>query len=149
MPQTPDLTKYLDAGTEFVSVTRGQARDRAQELVAQGQLAQNQVQSFIDGLLEGSRRGADFLTAVVRQEIQRQVQSVGIATTDDLARLEAKLAKQAKASKSAPKASGDSAPKASAKASAKKSPKSSAKKPAKRSDDASVIAAESDVAAAS
>ncbi len=149
MPQTPDLTKYLDAGTEFVSVTRGQARDRAQELVAQGQVAQSQVQSFVDGLLEGSRRGADFLTAVVRQEIQRQVQSVGIATTDDLARLEAKLAKQADAAKSGSKPSAETAAKKSAKSSAKKSPKSSAKKPAKRSDDPSAVAAEPDVAAAS
>ena len=144
MPQTPDLNRYLDAGTEFVAVTRAQARYRAQELVAQCQLAQNQVQSFIDGLLEGSRRGADFVTGLVRQEIQRQVQSVGIATKDDLARLEAKLAKQSKAAKSStksPKAAKDSSTKV-----AKQPSKKSAKQSAARS---ATAAAESDVAAAS
>ena len=104
MPQTPDLTKYLDTGAEFVALSRKQARERAQELVQQGQLAQNQVQGFVDGLVEGSRRRTDLLMDGVRQEIQRQVQSVGIATKDDLAKLEAKLTKQTKAStKSAPK----------------------------------------------
>ena len=141
MPQTPDLNKYLDAGTEFVALTRAQARDRAQELVGQGQLAQNQVQSFVDGLLEGSRRGADFVAALVRQEIQRQVQSVGIATKDDLARLEAKLAKQPKAAKASEK---------SEKGSSAKAAKQSAKKTAKQSAGrAATTAPEPDVAAAS
>ena len=93
MPQTPDLTKYLDAGAEFVAlVPQAGARTRAQELVQQGQLAQNQVQGFVDGLVEGSRRRTDLLMDGVRQEIQRQVQAVGIATKDDLVKLEAKLA---------------------------------------------------------
>src|SRR3954454_9559110 len=94
MPQTPDLTKYLDAGAEFVALSRKQARERAQELVAQGQLAQNQVQGFDDGLVEGSRRRTDVLMDAVRQETQRQVQAVGIATKDDLVKLDGKLAKQ-------------------------------------------------------
>ncbi|MGZ4714834.1 MAG: hypothetical protein ACXV9S_17850, partial [Acidimicrobiia bacterium] len=101
MPQAPDFNKYLNAGAEFVALTRAQARERAQELVSQGQLAQSQVQGFVDGLVDESRRRTDMMMDVVRQEIQRQVQSVGIATKDDLARLEAKLAKQEKAVKSA------------------------------------------------
>lgn len=99
MPQTPDFGKYLNAGAEFVSVTRAQARKRANDLVAQGQLAQDQVQGFVDGLVDESRRRRDVLVDIVRQEIQRQVKVLGIATKDDLARLEARLAKQAKAAK--------------------------------------------------
>lgn len=101
MPQTPDFGKYLNAGAEFVSVTRAQARKRANDLVAQGQLAQDQVQGFVDGLVDESRRRRDVLVDIVRQEIQRQVKVLGIATKDDLARLEARLAKQAKAAKKA------------------------------------------------
>lgn len=99
MPQTPDFGKYLNAGAEFVAVTRAQARKRANDLVAQGQLAQDQVQGFVDGLVDESRRRRDVLVDVVRQEIQRQVKVLGIATKDDLARLEARIAKQAKATK--------------------------------------------------
>jgi polyhydroxyalkanoate synthesis regulator phasin len=131
MPQTPDLSKYLDAGAEFVALTRSQARERAQELVKQGELSKNQVTGFVDGLVEESRRRTDFFMDVVRQEIQRQVQAVGIATKDDLVKLEAKLAKQTKVAKQ-PGAKASSAKagakKAGKKATAKKSGTTAAKK---------------------
>lgn len=122
MPQTPDLSKYLDAGAQFVAMTRAEARRRARELVEAGQLAQGQVQAFVDDLVEESRRRADEMTDVVRKEIQRQVKTLGIATKDDLSRLEAKLSKQtAKAAKQSSKSG-------TKKTSAKKSSKSGAKK---------------------
>ena len=93
MPQTPDWAKYLSAGVEFVAITQTQARSRAKELVSQGQLAQSQVQGFVDDLVEESRRRSDSIVEVVRQEIGRQVKTLGIATKEDLARLEAKLAR--------------------------------------------------------
>ncbi len=93
MPQTPDWAKYLSAGVEFVAITQTQARTRAKELVSQGQLAQSQVQGFVDDLVEESRRRSDSIVEVVRQEIGRQVKTLGIATKEDLARLEAKLAR--------------------------------------------------------
>jgi polyhydroxyalkanoate synthesis regulator phasin len=94
MPQTPDLSRYLDAGAQFVAMTRSEARRRAKELVAAGQLAQGQVQSFVDDLVDESRRRTDEMTNVVRKEIQRQMTALGIATKDDLARLESKLTKR-------------------------------------------------------
>ena len=91
MPQTPDWAKYLNAGVEFVAITRSQARARAKELVAQGQLAQEQVQGFVDDLVDDSRRRTDMMMDLIRQEIGRQVKTLGIATKDDLARLEARI----------------------------------------------------------
>jgi polyhydroxyalkanoate synthesis regulator phasin len=92
MAQRPDLSRYLDAGADFVALTRSQARARAKELVAQGQLAQEQVQGFVDDLVDESRRRTDEMLEVVRREIQRQVKALGIATKDDLARLETRIA---------------------------------------------------------
>jgi polyhydroxyalkanoate synthesis regulator phasin len=150
MPQTPDWNKYLDAGVEFVAMTRAQARKRAKELVGTGQLAQEQVQGFVDDLVDESRRRTDLMMDVVRKEIQRQVKTLGIATKEDLARLEARLAKQAgssaktaakqaakakakpAAAKKAKKSSGSSAKKKSAKAGAKKATKKTSKSGAKR-----------------
>ena len=132
MPQAPDFSRYLNAGAEFVALTRAQARERAHELVAQGQLAQSQVQTFVDGLVDESRRRTDQMMDVVRQEIQRQMQSVGIATKDDLAKLEARLAKQAKTTKKVgTKATKKSAKAGTKKSAAKKSSKKAAKKAAK------------------
>jgi polyhydroxyalkanoate synthesis regulator phasin len=96
MPQPLDLSKYLDAGAEFVALTRAQARKRAKELVGQGQLAQEQVQGFVDELVDESRKRTDLLLEIVRKEIQRQVKTLGIATKEDLARLEKKLGKSDK-----------------------------------------------------
>ena len=135
MPQPPDWNKYLDAGVEFVAMTRTQARQRAKELVGTGHLAQEQVQGFVDDLVDESRRRTDGLLEVVRKEIQRQVKTLGIATKDDLARLETRLAKQTKqtkpakaAKKSAKKAAKKSATKGSG---AKKSAKSGTKQSAR------------------
>jgi len=137
MPQPPDWNRYLDAGAEFVAMTRTQARKRAKELVSQGQLAQEQVQGFVDDLVDESRKRTDVLLEVVRKEIQRQVKTLGIATKEDLARLETKMAKQspAKTGKAAaPKTPSSSKPKAKSKPkqSAKKTAKKTAKKSAKQ-----------------
>jgi polyhydroxyalkanoate synthesis regulator phasin len=96
MPQTPTWSRYLDAGAEFVAVTRDEARRRAADLVSQGQLAQEQVQSFVDGLMEESRKRTEATMDVVRKEVRRQIKSLGIATKSDLAKLEARLTKEMK-----------------------------------------------------
>ena len=136
MPQTPDWAKYLNAGAEFVAITRSQARARAKELVAQGQLAQEQVQGFVDDLVDDSRRRTDMMMDLIRQEIGRQVKTLGIATKDDLARLEARIVSKSTAVKSdakstAKKSAKKSAPKkksAAKKTAAKKSGKKTAAK---------------------
>jgi polyhydroxyalkanoate synthesis regulator phasin len=124
MPQPPDWNKYLDAGAEFVAMTRTQARKRAKELVSQGQLAQEQVTGFVDDLVDESRKRTDVLLEVVRKEIQRQVKTLGIATKEDLAKLESKIAKQAKPAKSA-KSSKKTADKTAKKATKKRAASSS------------------------
>ena len=127
MPQSPDWNKYIDAGAQFVALTRADARRRAKELVAQGMLAQGQVQSFVDDLVEESRRRTDDMLDVVRKEIQRQVRQLGIATKDDLARLEARLAKQGGAKQATAKKDG-----AKKSAALKSGKKAAAKKAAKK-----------------
>jgi polyhydroxyalkanoate synthesis regulator phasin len=127
MPQTPTWSRYLDAGAEFVAVTRDEARRRAADLVSQGQLAQEQVQGFVDGLMEESRKRTDATMDLVRKEVRRQVKSLGIATKSDLAKLEARLTKEmkranGKAGKATKKpAKGKSTKKAAAKKDARKS----------------------------
>ena len=123
MPQTPDWAKYLSAGVEFVAITQTQARSRAKELVAQGQLAQSQVQGFVDDLVDESRRRSDSIVELVRQEIGRQVKTLGIATKEDLARLEAKLARAT---------AGGTSPARPAKAPAAKKSAAKKKSPAKK-----------------
>ncbi|MEP6625291.1 MAG: hypothetical protein ABJC79_12670 [Acidimicrobiia bacterium] len=126
MPQTPDWAKYLNAGVEFVAITRSQARASAKELVSQGQLAQEQVQGFVDDLVDESRRRTDTMMDLVRAEIGRQVKTLGIATKDDLSRLEARIVSKTAPAKSTAKK--PAAKKPAAKKPAAKKP--AAKKPA-------------------
>ena len=105
MPQSPDLTKLIEAGMNFTELRRSQARQLVAELVAQGQLARDQATSTVDEVLELSRRRREDLRSFVQGEIQRQVRALGIATRDDLDRLERKItAKPSTAKRTAPKA---------------------------------------------
>jgi polyhydroxyalkanoate synthesis regulator phasin len=92
MPQGPDLTKLIETGMNFTELRRSQARQIVSELVAQGQLARDQAASTVDEMLELSRRRREDLRSFVQTEIQRQVRALGIATRDDLDRLERKIA---------------------------------------------------------
>lgn len=118
MPQGPDWKQYLDAGVEFTEVTRAQARRRAEQLVREGKLARERVQAFVDDLVALSRRRTEQVAELVRREVARQVKVLGIATKDDLAALEARLAGTAK--KAAASTSRKKAP--AKKASATKAP---------------------------
>jgi polyhydroxyalkanoate synthesis regulator phasin len=126
MPETPDWKRALETGMQFTELRRSQARQLASELVAQGQLARDQVSTAVDELVELSRRRSDAFRAVVRNEVQRQLGSLGLATKADLAALERKLTKATKAT--AKKSAKKAAEKASKKGPAKKS--SAKKRPA-------------------
>ncbi|MFM7271620.1 MAG: hypothetical protein ACKO2C_08300 [Actinomycetes bacterium] len=94
MPQRPDLSRFIDAGTGFVDLTRAQARARARELVDQGLIAQSQVQALVDGLLEESRRRRDLALATVRTEVGRQVKALGLVTRAELTQVEQRLRRE-------------------------------------------------------
>ena len=94
--------QYLDAGRAWTQMTREQAEAIVRELVKAGDLQQKRAKKAVDELLERSRKNAEELRKLVRNEIQSQISSLGIATQADLARLERKLTKDGPA-KSAPK----------------------------------------------
>jgi polyhydroxyalkanoate synthesis regulator phasin len=98
MPDTPDWKRALETGLEFTELRRSQARQLASELVAQGQLARDQVSATVDEIVEMSRRRSEAFRSVVRKEVQRQLGALGLATKADLAALERKLKKNAKKS---------------------------------------------------
>ena len=131
MPPVPDWKRALDTGAHFTEVRRSQARKLASELVAQGQLARNQMGAYVDAVVERSRRSSEQLRAIVRTEVERQLGVIGVATKRDLERLEhrlravngAKPARRAGAKPAVKKAAAKRAP-------VKKAAKKAAAKPA-------------------
>ena len=91
MPPVPDRKRALDTGAQFTEMRRSQARKLAADLVAQGQLARNQVSAYVDELVDASRKRSEQLRAIVRTEVERQLGVIGVATKSDLDALERKL----------------------------------------------------------
>jgi polyhydroxyalkanoate synthesis regulator phasin len=116
MAQGPDWKQLIETGMSFTEMQRSQARKFVAELVAQGQIAQDRAAATVDEVIEVSRRRREDLRTLVQTEIQRQVHALGIATRDDLDRLERKLAGKPAAASAAKKTS------AAKKAPAKKAP---------------------------
>jgi polyhydroxyalkanoate synthesis regulator phasin len=91
MPQGPDWKQLLETGMNFTELGRAQARQIVSDLVSQGQVAQDKASAAVEEVLEMSRRRREDLRSLIQTEIQRQVGALGIATRDDLARLEKRL----------------------------------------------------------
>ena len=95
--------QYLDAGRAWTQMTREQAEGVVKDLVKAGDLQQKRAKKAVDELLDRSRKNAEELSKLVRHEIQSQISALGIATKEDLARLERKLTKAGSTAKSASK----------------------------------------------
>lgn len=95
---SPDWKQVLETGQEYTEMTRSRAREIANRLVEQGQLAQSQVSNAVEELMAQSRRRTAHLRALIDERIQAQFRMLGVATRADLDRLEQRLiAEQKKA----------------------------------------------------
>ena len=89
---TGDLFKRsLEAGTSFLDMTRERAEAMVKEWVDAGDLGKGRAQKAVEQVLDRSRKASDELRAMVRKEIGVQLAALGVATRDDIARLEAKI----------------------------------------------------------
>ena len=92
------LKRYLDAGMTFVNMTQQRAEAIVKDLVRAGELQQSRAQKAVDEIVERSRKNTEDLMKVVRREVRSQLGTLGIATKDDIARLEAKINRVSRAS---------------------------------------------------
>lgn len=100
--------QLLEAGMQVTEVTRAQAQRVVKQLVKEGQVAEERAKGYVDELVSRSRKRTEELTKLVRREIADQASALGLATQEDLKRLENKLtsstpaqrSKSSKASKS-------------------------------------------------
>jgi polyhydroxyalkanoate synthesis regulator phasin len=131
MVENPDWRQLLETGRQFTAMTRAEAQQRAQDLVREGQLAQDKMQSFVDGLVRTSRQRADEFVDVVRKEVQRQLEALGVTTRRPATKAKKKTAtkKKSGAKKTATKKKKSAAKKKTVKKGATKK-KSAAKKSA-------------------
>ena len=99
MAENDMLKRYMDAGLAFTQMTRSRARAIVQDMVRAGELQRDQTQEWVDDLLERSRKNTEQMLELVRKEVREQLASMGLATKDDIARLEKRLGGSSGASK--------------------------------------------------
>lgn len=108
MAQNPLIKRYLDAGMAFTQMTQSRAEAIVKDLVKAGEVQAQRTEELVNQLVERSRKNTDRLLEVVRKEVRDQIAGLGLATKDDIARLEKKMsaapAKKAGAKKAAKKA---------------------------------------------
>ncbi|HEX2192277.1 MAG TPA: phasin family protein [Acidimicrobiales bacterium] len=87
-----DLFKRsLEAGTSFLDMTRERAEAMVKEWVEAGDLGRSRAQKAVEQVLDRSRKATDDLRNLVRKEIGEQLAALGVATREDVSRLEAKI----------------------------------------------------------
>jgi polyhydroxyalkanoate synthesis regulator phasin len=91
MPGDDLFKRYLEIGASVLGMSRERAETIVKDLVASGEVARGQATKAADWLVERGRAGTEELAELVRREVRQQVAALGLATRDDLARLEARL----------------------------------------------------------
>jgi polyhydroxyalkanoate synthesis regulator phasin len=91
MAQSDLLKRYLDVGMAFTELTRARAERIVKDLVRTGEVQRERAQENVDELLERSRKNTQAVADLVRRELKTQVTRLGLATKDDVSRLERKV----------------------------------------------------------
>jgi polyhydroxyalkanoate synthesis regulator phasin len=92
MARDDRFKRYQEAGAEFLEAARTRAEEFLRELAQMGDSTQRQAQDAVDDLVEGGRKGTEQILTSIRREITTQLSQLGLATKDDLADLEGRLA---------------------------------------------------------
>jgi polyhydroxyalkanoate synthesis regulator phasin len=142
MAQNDALKRYLDAGLALTALTQARAEALVKDLVKAGEVQADQAREAVADLLDRSRQNTEKLLETVRHEVKAQITGLGLASKDDVERVEQRLlrlfgagpgaASGTTAAKKAPakKAAAKKAP--AKKTAAKKTTSSGAKKTAKK-----------------
>ena len=91
MSEDEGFRRYLESGMAWFSVTQQKAEGILRELADSGETAMGQAQKAFERIVERGRQGSEELRDLVRSEIREQVAALGLATKDDISRLEAKI----------------------------------------------------------
>lgn len=83
--------RYLEIGASLLGMSRERAESIVGDLVSSGEVAKEQATRAADWLVERGRTGREELAELVRREIRQQVTAMGLATREDIARLEARI----------------------------------------------------------
>jgi len=85
------LKNYLNLASGLTEVGRQRAVAASKALVAQGEATAEQVSSLAEDLIQTSKSNREMITALVRSEVEKALNVVGLATADSVDRLTKRL----------------------------------------------------------
>jgi polyhydroxyalkanoate synthesis regulator phasin len=91
MPGDELFKRYLEIGASVLGMSRERAESIVRDLVASGEVAKGQATKAADWLVERGKTGSEEIAELIRREIRSQIAALGVATKDDIARLEAQI----------------------------------------------------------
>ena len=119
------LKNYLALASGLTEVGRQRAVAASKALVAQGEATAEQVQSLAEDLVQTSRSNREMVVSLVRNEVEKALSRIGVATADTVQ----ELAQRLQSVEAALRAATGGTP---AKPAAKRAAKPAARKPAKK-----------------
>ncbi len=85
------LRRYVDAVVGVSEVSRERAEKIVRELAERGETRTNDIQKAARDLADRSARNQRDLARLISKEIKRQVESLGLATRDDVGQLQRRV----------------------------------------------------------
>lgn len=86
----------IQLASGLAEVPRRRAEQFARSLAKRGELRPNQITSLVEDIVTRSRENAQMVQSVVSSEVKRQVKALGLATRDDIERLNRRIFSLAK-----------------------------------------------------
>jgi hypothetical protein len=86
VPEDDGWQRYMDAANALAQLARGRVEEIARDLLSTGEAEGDLARQWTDDLLERSRSVVDEVIDVVRAEVTRQVESLGLGSPEDLFR---------------------------------------------------------------
>ncbi|HEX6972371.1 MAG TPA: hypothetical protein VF234_09140 [Limnochordia bacterium] len=85
------LTKWLAVGIGMAALTKERAEELLADLVQQGRLSREEGRAILDRIMREADQQKEALRAGLAEQRRRVLNTAGVATTEELAELKARL----------------------------------------------------------
>jgi len=85
---------YLGLGV--LSVTKEKAEAMVDELVAKGEVSKGEAKKVVDSVVEEAEAQQEKISSIIEKQVGKVIGSMGLATKEDIKRLEEKIDKLSK-----------------------------------------------------
>ena len=82
------IKKFLDAGLQFTEMSRQQAESLVKSLVKAGEVRRKEADELVQTLIERSRETSEHISALVQQEVSKQMAALASQFEEIEARVE-------------------------------------------------------------